>query len=75
MTKRKKPATLASVLDGWLEIPEAAQRIGMKADTLRQHCFRGTAPAEKVGGMYLFHRDTLDRWNETRRRPGRPKRI
>jgi len=71
MTKKKTTAP-DHVLAGWLSIDEAAARIGMKPNTLSQHCYRRTAPCRRIGRAILIHQDEIDRWDATRRRPGRP---
>jgi hypothetical protein len=70
---KKKPTTAPDhVLAGLLDIAAAAARIGMKPDTLRQHCYRRTAPCRRIGRAILIHQDEIDQWDATRRRPGRP---
>jgi excisionase family DNA binding protein len=70
MTKRKTKAP-DHVLAGWLTIEEAAQRIGMRPDTLRQHCYRRTCPCRRIGRAILIHQGEIDGWDATRRRAGR----
>jgi len=70
MTKKKAKAP-DHVLAEWLTIEEAAQRIGMKPDTLRQHCYRRTCPCRRIGRAVLISEVEIDRWDATRRRPGR----
>ena len=70
---KKKPTPAPDhVLAGWLTIAEAAERMGMKPDTLRQHCYRRTCPCRRIGRAILIHQDELDEWNATRRRVGNP---
>jgi excisionase family DNA binding protein len=69
---KKKPVAPDHALAGWLTIEEAAERIGMKPDTLSQHCYRRTCPCRRIGRAILIHQDEIDRWAATRRRPGRP---
>ena len=71
MTK-KKTQSPDHVLAEWMTIEEAAERIGMKPDTLRQHCYRRTCPCRRIGRAILISETEIDAWDATRRRPGRP---
>ena len=50
---------------------QAADRLGLKADTVRKLVQRGLlTPSRKVGQAYLFSVAEIDRYNRERSRPG-----
>ena len=70
---KKKPKADSPILAGWLKTVDAAQILGLRHDTLRRYCLRGTIRSEKIGSLRLVHQDELARFKRERRQPGRPK--
>jgi len=52
-----------------LTIPQAAARLGVTPDTLRQQVKRGLLNATRVGGTYLVTAREVARYDEFRKRP------
>jgi hypothetical protein len=52
----------------------AAAYLGLKPDTIRKYVQRGVLwPSGTVGLSYFFEREELDRFQQSRKRSGRPK--
>ena len=57
--------------DEILDIKTAAKELGIAKTTLRQHCQKGYL-GQKVGRDWIITRVDLEKYMETRRKPGRP---
>jgi excisionase family DNA binding protein len=44
---------------------QAAEYLGMSVDAIHRLTRAGAIPGHKVRGVWLFHRDRLDRWVES----------
>ena len=49
-----------------LNVKEAAELLGMAAETLKRHARKSAIPAAKVGGSWRFHREQLEEWVKSR---------
>jgi hypothetical protein len=61
-------------LDGWLTLPAAAERFGLKHDRLRRATLEGRLKARKLGegraGMWLVRAENVEAYlRETRKGP------
>ena len=52
-----------------LTIPQAATRLGVTPDTLRQQVKRGLLTATRAGGVYLVTASEVARYDEQRKQP------
>lgn len=59
--------------DELLTTTEAAEYLGFAEDTVRRYVYRGLLHAEKFGNTLIIRRSECDRYNKTKRSPGRPK--
>ena len=60
-----KPNALRRVSDGFrevMDIRQAAEYLGIAADTLYQYAAEGLLPAFKLGNRWRFKRSRLDEW-------------
>lgn len=48
--------------DRWLSVDEIAAYLGIKRDTVYKWIDRKGMPAHKVGRLWKFRRDEIDRW-------------
>jgi len=55
--------------DEVLTIPQAATRLGVTPDTLRQQVKRGVLNATRAGGIYLVTAREVARYDEFRKQP------
>lgn len=62
-------------LPGYFTCEQAAERLGMKADTIRRYVHRGLISAGIVGNVYLIAERDLRFFQQNRRNPGRPPRA
>ena len=46
----------------WLSVAEIAAYLGIKRDTLYKWLERKTIPAYKVGKLWKFRKDEIDKW-------------
>lgn len=48
----------------WLTLRETASYLKLSKETIYRHVYSksSTLPIHRVGKVYLFHRDELDRW-------------
>lgn len=60
-------------LPGFYTCEQAAEKLRMKADTIRRYVHRGLIQAGIVGSVYLISAAELRRFKDNRREPGRPK--
>ncbi|NIV38007.1 MAG: helix-turn-helix domain-containing protein [Anaerolineae bacterium] len=53
---------------------EAAEYLGLAVATVKYHIYesKALAPDATIGRTLMFTRDTLDQFQATRRKPGRP---
>ncbi len=48
--------------DRWLSVAEIAAYLGIKRDTVYKWITRRAMPAHKVGRLWKFRKDEIDRW-------------
>ena len=48
--------------DRWLSVEEIAAYLGVKRDTVYKWITRKNMPAHKVGRLWKFQKDEVDRW-------------
>ena len=48
--------------DRWLSVAEIAAYLGIKRDTVYKWINRRAMPAHKVGRLWKFRKDDIDRW-------------
>ena len=48
--------------DRWLSVDEIAEYLGIKRDTVYRWIDRRNMPAHKVGRLWKFRKDEVDRW-------------
>ena len=48
--------------DRWLSVAEIAAYLGIKRDTVYKWINRRAMPAHKVGRLWKFRKDEIDRW-------------
>jgi len=48
--------------DRWLSVEEIADHLGIKRDTIYKWISRKGMPAHKVGRLWKFQKDEIDRW-------------
>ena len=48
--------------DRWLSVAEIATYLGIKRDTVYKWINRRAMPAHKVGRLWKFRKDEIDRW-------------
>jgi excisionase family DNA binding protein len=48
--------------DRWLSVDEIAAYLGIKRDTVYKWIERKQMPAHKVGRLWKFRKDEVDRW-------------
>lgn len=46
-------------MDGWVDIGQAAEILGMSKDAVRKRIQRGTLPAEKIDGQWYIRLDDI----------------
>ena len=46
----------------WLSVDEIADHLGIKRDTVYKWIIRRDMPAHKVGRLWKFQQDEVDRW-------------
>lgn len=57
-----------------LTITEAAEELGIRADSLRQAVLRGAVQAERAGGIWLLRRQEIEKYRQQRKpNRGRPR--
>lgn len=52
---------------------EAADRLGLKPETIKDYCRQGTVAAEKIGPLWWITAREVERFRRERRPRGRPK--
>lgn len=57
----------------YMSTAEAAEKLGLHQNTMRQHLKRGVIKGVKVGAIWLIHEDEIARYERERKPPGRPK--
>lgn len=57
---------------GWRTTTEAAKRLRLSHETVKNYCYRGTIPAKKFGRQWVIHESEVERYQKNRRGPGRP---
>ncbi len=68
----KKDPKKAISVPGFYTCEQAAERLKMKADTVRRYVHREIIPAGILGDVYLISKQALETFAKTRRNPGRP---
>ena len=48
--------------DRWYSIKEIAEYLGIKRDTLYKWVYRKNIPAHKVGRLWKFKKEEIDKW-------------
>ncbi len=48
--------------DRWFSLEEIAEYLGVKPDTLYKWIYRKKMPAHKVGKLWKFRKEEIDRW-------------
>ena len=48
--------------DRWLSVEDIAEYLGIKRDTVYRWIDRRNMPAHKVGRLWKFRKDEVDRW-------------
>jgi excisionase family DNA binding protein len=48
--------------DRWLSVDEIASYLGVKRDTIYKWIERKKMPAHKVGSLWKFRKEEVDRW-------------
>ncbi len=48
--------------DRWLSVDEIATHLGVKRDTIYKWIDRKNLPAHKVGRLWKFRKEEVDRW-------------
>jgi len=51
--------------DRWMSVDEIAAYLGVKRDTLYKWIERKDMPAHKVGRLWKFKKDEVDKWVKT----------
>jgi len=54
---------------------QAAEYLGISFPTIKHHIYhtKKLKADQKIGGRLFFQKETLDAFNENRRKPGRPR--
>ena len=68
----KKDPDKAMTIRGYFTCEQAAERLRMKADTVRRYVHRGLIEAGLIGDVYLISSQELTRFSKNRRSVGRP---
>lgn len=55
-----------------IQVPEAAQLVGVPTSTVRYWCASGMLPAVKIGKAWLIRLDTLDRMTRAKTKEEEP---
>ena len=58
---------------GYLTINQAAEKLGLKADTLRRYCNKKKIDSSRIGWTILIRTSEVSRFKANRRKPGRPR--
>ncbi|OHD59800.1 MAG: transcriptional regulator [Spirochaetes bacterium GWF1_41_5] len=53
---------MADIKDRWLSVDEIAAYLGLKRDTVYKWLDKGHIPAHKVGRLWKFKKDEIDKW-------------
>ena len=61
-------------MEEYVTLPEAARRLGITRAVLWRHVKAGRLAFERVGKWYLIAEPELERFANTPRPPGRPRR-
>ena len=48
--------------DRWLSLHEISEYLGVKRDTLYKWIYRREMPAHKVGKLWKFRKEEIDKW-------------
>ena len=57
-----------------LNVRQAAEYLGISADTVYDHAGKGKIPGWKIGKLWRFRRSVLHRWlMDAQRNPNKPK--
>ena len=48
--------------DRWLSVDEIGVYLGVKRDTIYKQVYRKDIPAHKVGRLWKFKKDEIDKW-------------
>jgi len=48
--------------DRWLSVKEIAEYLGVKQDTIYKWITRKRMPAHKIGRLWKFKKDEIDKW-------------
>ena len=59
-------------LGEYLTLAQAAERLGLRPDTVGKYAKRGLIQVERPGWQPLVHPDEVARYSRERRGPGRP---
>ena len=51
--------------DRWLSVVDIAEYLGVKKDTVYKWLSKKTIPAHKVGRLWKFKKDEVDKWVRT----------
>lgn len=71
MATKKDPAK-AMRIPGFFTCEQAAEELGMKADTVRRYVHRGLIEVGLIGDVYLISKANLKKFKDSRRDAGRP---
>jgi excisionase family DNA binding protein len=56
----------------WLTVGEVATKLGIGPDLVARYCKEGRFVAERPGRDWMIEPGSVDRFEESRRAPGRP---